>query len=265
MSLSVDNTVAVNINNVSKTYHTKTKDIIAIQKISLDIYKGEFLAIVGPSGCGKTTLLRLIAGLERDYAGNIVLGNKRIDAPGLDRGIIFQEHRLLPWLTIAENVALGLSGNKSFIADKVQHYLKKVGLEEFTNVYPGQLSGGMAQRAAIARALVYQPQVLLLDEPFGALDEQNRLLLQQELLRIWEGSNKTTVFITHSIDEALCLGDRVLVMTARPGEIKTIIPVDLPRPRDIESIRTTVKYNTLYQTIWLQPRDEVFKAKNKER
>lgn len=235
MTSSVDNAVAVNISNVSKTYHTKTKDILAIKKVSLDIYKGEFLAIVGPSGCGKTTLLRLIAGLEREYVGSIVLGNKRIDAPGLDRGIIFQEHRLLPWLTIAENVALGLSGNKAFIAGKVRHYLEKVGLEEFANVYPGQLSGGMAQRAAIARALVYQPQVLLLDEPFGALDALTRERMQYEIEKIWLAEKTTMILITHDIEEAVFLGDRVVVMSTRPAEISAIFPISLGRSRDRSS------------------------------
>jgi NitT/TauT family transport system ATP-binding protein len=147
-------------------------------------------------------------------------------------------------------------------AEIADYYIGMIGLTQFANAYPCQLSGGMKQRVSVARAFANDPEILLMDEPFGALDEQNRLLLQQELLRIWEGSNKTTVFITHSIDEALCLGDRVLIMTARPGEIKTIIPVDLPRPRDIESIRTTPQYNALYQEIWLQLRDEVFRAKN---
>lgn len=231
-TFKADQHPTVAIENVSKTFHSRTKEVAALHKISLVINKGEFIAIIGPSGCGKTTLLRLIAGLETDYAGNIVVDGKRINAPGLDRGMVFQEHRLLPWLTIQENVALGLDGKKANIGDKVQRYLEKVGLASFGNVYPNQLSGGMAQRAAIARALVNQPKVLLLDEPFGALDAMTRIRMQGEIERIWLAEKTTMVLITHDIEEAVYLGDRVVVMTERPGEVKAMFNVPLSRPRD---------------------------------
>jgi ABC-type nitrate/sulfonate/bicarbonate transport system ATPase subunit len=235
MGPGVDNSVAVAIENVSKTYHSKTKEVMAIKKFSLNIHKGEFVSIIGPSGCGKTTLLRLIAGLESDYEGGIMIDGRRIERPGLDRGLIFQEHRLLPWLTVEENIALGLNGKKAQKADKVQRYLEKVGLDGFGRVYPNQLSGGMAQRAAIARALVYQPKVLLLDEPFGALDALTRVRLQEEIERIWLAERTTMVLITHDIEEAIYLGDRVVVMTERPGEINAIQRIPLARPRSRNS------------------------------
>jgi ABC-type nitrate/sulfonate/bicarbonate transport system ATPase subunit len=230
--VQADNSVMVSIQSVSKTFRSHTKNVLALQKVSLSVRKGEFLVILGPSGCGKTTLLRLIAGLETDYEGNIVVESKPIVGPGLDRGMAFQEHRLLPWLTVTENVSLGLSGNQSGIADKVERYLEKVGLEGFGHVYPSQLSGGMAQRAAIARALVNQPKVLLLDEPFGALDAITRVRMQSEIERIWLAEKTTMILITHDIDEAVYLGDRVAVMTGRPGEIKAVFDIGLGRPRD---------------------------------
>jgi sulfonate transport system ATP-binding protein len=232
MSVSVDNSVALAIDGVSKTFHTKIKDVQALDNISLTIQHGEFISLIGPSGCGKTTLLRLISGLEQDYEGDILLENKRIEKPGLDRGVVFQEPRLFPWLSVAGNVAIGLSGNKNYIGDQVEYYLKMVGLEDFGKSYPGQLSGGMQQRVAIARALITRPKILLLDEPFGALDALTRVYMQEEIEKIWELAKTTMILVTHDIEEAIFLGDRVVVMTARPGEIKSVINVELPRPRD---------------------------------
>jgi NitT/TauT family transport system ATP-binding protein len=174
--------------------------------------------------------------------------------------MVFQEQSVFPWLSVLDNVAYGLrlrgikKTDRNVIAAR---YIDMIGLTKFTNAYPNQLSGGMKQRVSVARALCNDPEFLLMDEPFGALDEQNRLILQQELLKIWEGLHKTTVFITHSIDECLCLGDRVMIMTAHPGTIKTIIDIDLPRPRDVATIRTSLRYNELYREIWLSLREEV--------
>ncbi|TCL56473.1 sulfonate transport system ATP-binding protein [Hydrogenispora ethanolica] len=243
--VQLDNSAMVSIENVSKTFHSRTKDVLALQKVSLNVRKGEFLAILGPSGCGKTTLLRMIAGLETDYEGNITVEGERIVGPSLGRGMAFQEHRLLPWLTIKENVALGLEGSEAGIAGKVQRYLEKVGLEGFGHVYPSQLSGGMAQRAAIARALVNQPKVLLLDEPFGALDAITRVRMQAEIERIWLAERTTMILITHDIDEAVYLGDRVAVMTGRPGEIKALFNIALERPRD----RNTADYVSIRKQV----------------
>lgn len=252
----------ISLSHVGKVFSTPQNTVTAIHDVSLSIPDGEFFCIVGPSGCGKTTLLRILAGLETCSSGEVNITS--FDKTRPLNSMVFQEQSVFPWLTVRQNVEYGL--RMRHIAPKIRteianHYIRMIGLTHFADSYPCQLSGGMKQRVSVARAFANDPEILFMDEPFCALDEQNRLLLQQELLRIWEVSKKTTVFITHSIDEALCLGDRVLVMTARPGEVKTIIQVDLPRPRDIETIRYTEKYNALYQTIWLQLRDEVFKAK----
>jgi sulfonate transport system ATP-binding protein len=232
MSVPVDNSVALSINGVSKTFHSKTRDVKTLDNLSLTIRHGEFISLIGPSGCGKTTLLRLISGLEQDYEGDILLGNKRIEKPGLDRGVVFQEPRLLPWLTVIGNVGLGLNGSKSYVRDQVDYYLKMVGLEDFGKAYPGQLSGGMQQRVAIARALITRPKILLLDEPFGALDALTRVYMQEEIEKIYLLAKTTMILVTHDIEEAIFLGDRVVVMTARPAEIKTIINVDMKRSRE---------------------------------
>jgi sulfonate transport system ATP-binding protein len=235
MENSVDNSSILRIQDVSKTFRTSSGDVQAIKKVSLKITRGEFISIIGPSGCGKTTLLRLIAGLETDYEGDILLEGKRIEKPGLDRGVIFQEHRLLPWLTVAQNVALGFEGNKEYVNEQVKIFLEKVGLKGFENVYPGQLSGGMAQRASIARALLRHPKILLLDEPLGALDALTKMNMQAEIERIWMTDKTTMLMVTHDIDEAIFLGDRIIVMTPRPTEINRIIEVNLPRPRNRSS------------------------------
>jgi sulfonate transport system ATP-binding protein len=232
MAVTVDNSIALSVDTVSKTFHTKIKDVQALERVSLTIRHGEFVSLIGPSGCGKTTLLRLISGLEKDYEGDILLENKRIERPGLDRGVIFQEPRLFPWLSVSANVAIGINGNKSYIQEQVDYFLKMVGLEDFGKSYPGQLSGGMQQRVAIARALITRPKVLLLDEPFGALDALTRVYMQEEVEKIWSVAKTTMILVTHDIEEAIFLGDRVIVMTARPGEIKSVINVDIPRTRD---------------------------------
>nr|WP_092074891.1 ABC transporter ATP-binding protein [Dendrosporobacter quercicolus]NSL49789.1 ABC transporter ATP-binding protein [Dendrosporobacter quercicolus DSM 1736]SDN19544.1 NitT/TauT family transport system ATP-binding protein [Dendrosporobacter quercicolus] len=251
--------------NVSKTFTTSHGQVTALQNINLTIKNGEFFCIVGPSGCGKTTLLRILADLEEVSGGMI-----RINSDGGNRPVnsmVFQEQSIFPWMTVAENVAYGLRMRgiaKKLRADIASHYIKMIGLNKFARAYPCQLSGGMKQRVSVARAFATDPEILLMDEPFGALDEQNRILLQQELLHIWDTSKKTTVFITHSIDEALCVGDKVMIMTAHPGTIKSVVEVDLPRPRDIAAIRTTVHYNELFQQIWLSLREEVLKSKQQE-
>jgi sulfonate transport system ATP-binding protein len=253
MSIPADNSIALTVDHVSKTFYSKTKEVKALDDVSLNIRYGEFISLIGPSGCGKTTLLRLISGLEQDYEGNIFLDNKRIERPGLDRGMIFQEPRLLPWLNVRANVALGLNGNASYIRDQVNYYLKMVGLEDFGKAYPSQLSGGMQQRVAIARVLITRPKVLLLDEPFGALDALTRVYMQEEIEKIWLLAKTTMILVTHDIEEAIFLGNRVVVMTSRPAEIKTVINIDIPRTRDRGSpefvaIRKTV-LNTFHDTI----------------
>ncbi len=223
------------IKDLSKQYEVKGEPLPVLEDISLTIQPGEFVSIVGTSGCGKSTLLRLVIGLEADYRGEILLDGQRIVGTSLDRGIVFQEHRLFPWLTVTQNIGVSLlnaPGSEASKRKSVQEHIELVGLKGFETAYPHQLSGGMAQRVAIARALVNRPQVLLLDEPFGALDALTRSYLQQELQRIWQAEGITAILVTHDVEEAVYLGDRVVVMQPRPGRIRRIVDVNLPRPRD---------------------------------
>ncbi|MEI7812685.1 MAG: ABC transporter ATP-binding protein [Ignavibacteria bacterium] len=222
------------ITDLTKIFNDAEQTVVALKDVNLNVNKGEFISIVGTSGCGKTTLLRIIAGLEKEFQGEAVLDGKAIRTTGIDRGVIFQEHRLLPWLTIEDNVGFGLYKKKRTEKKEiVQKHIDLVGLNSFEKAYPFQLSGGMAQRAAIARALVNQPEVLLLDEPLGALDALTRMYMQQELETIWKKENNLTmIMITHDVEEAVFLSDRIVIMSARPGKIKKIIDVPLPRPRD---------------------------------
>jgi sulfonate transport system ATP-binding protein len=225
----------IHIRNVSKRYRVGDGTLQVLDGLTLTVRPGEFISIVGSSGCGKSTLLRLLIGLDDDYQGDILVGDSRVAGTSLDRGIVFQEHRLFPWLTIEDNVGLGLENSAWSSAEKrqaVQEHLELVGLCGFEKVYPHQLSGGMAQRAAIARALVNRPSILLLDEPFGALDALTRTKLQQELQRIWQRENISMILVTHDVDEAAYLGDRVVVMQPRPGRIRRTIEVGLEHPRD---------------------------------
>ncbi|RLI14140.1 MAG: nitrate ABC transporter ATP-binding protein [Candidatus Hecatellales archaeon] len=209
--------------------------VTAIDGIDLDIWEGEILCIVGPSGCGKTTLLRIIAGLEKPTSGKVLVDGKTVMGPGSDRAMVFQEYALFPWRTILGNVAFGLELKKlsrNEIVGKAEEYIRLVGLSGFEEKYPHQLSGGMMQRAALARALACEPHILLMDEPFGALDAQTRNFMQGELLNIWEKTRKTIVFVTHNVEEAVYIGDRIVILTARPAKIKSIVDVTLGKPRD---------------------------------
>jgi ABC-type nitrate/sulfonate/bicarbonate transport system ATPase subunit len=225
------------IRNLNKSFELEGRTLPVLQDINLSIQPGEFLALVGSSGCGKTTLLRILLGLEKGYHGSVFLDGVPIVGPSSERGIVFQEHRLLPWLTVAQNVGFGLRELKDAQEKRrrVGETLQLVGLEAFEKAYPGQLSGGMAQRAAIARALVNKPRVLLLDEPLGALDALTRLRMQRELDVLVRKEKVTTVLVTHDIEEALYLADRVIVLSARPGRIKRELVVSLARPRDRDS------------------------------
>ena len=215
------------IHDVNKSFIVNGQSVDVLKDINLEIEEGEFVVIVGHSGCGKSTLLKMIAGLETNDTGELSVDGKEISGPGMDRGMIFQEHRLFPWMSIEKNVQLGLKGlskeEKRKLSDQ---YLELVKLSEFKKAYPSQLSGGMSQRAAIARSLVSQPEILLLDEPFGALDALTKIELQEEMLKIRERFHNTMIMVTHDIEEAVYLADRIVVMSARPGEIKEIITVD---------------------------------------
>ncbi|MNQ28579.1 Aliphatic sulfonates import ATP-binding protein SsuB [compost metagenome] len=232
----------------------------ALTEVDLTIYKGEFCCIVGPSGCGKTTLLRIIAGLETYTSGELEITH--FDQSKPLNSMIFQEQSIFPWMTVKDNVAYGLRRRSAKqINEVVDYYIDKVGLNAFRHAYPHQLSGGMKQRVSIARGFANDPEILLMDEPFAALDEQNKALLQEELLRIWEETRKTVLFITHSIDEAIVLGDRALVMTASPGKLKSDLSIELPRPRKVYEIKSRPEYGDLSQRIWSELRDEVLTAK----
>ncbi len=231
--------------------------LVALKGLSLEVEESEFLSIVGPTGCGKTTLLNVIAGLEEPTSGSVEIGNRRVVGPGFDRGMMFQEGALLPWRTVAENVAFGLE-IKGFDAEQrsaiARSYIDLVGLGGFEDKYPYELSGGMAQRAALARTLAYDPEILLMDEPFASVDALTRERLQNELLRIWGAMRKTILFVTHSIDEAVYLADRVAVMSSRPGRVKSIVEVALPRPR--EDSRSSSEFYALRNRIWEMLREE---------
>lgn len=251
------------INKVEKVFKGQNKETVALNGVDLEIEENEFVCVVGPSGCGKTTLLNIIAGLEVPTAGEVTMNGQPITGPGNDRGVIFQQYALFPWLTVRQNVAFGFhflrkkDGNKfrkytkEEIKELVDHYIEMVDLKDFADCYPKELSGGMKQRVAIARGYAVAPEVLLLDEPFGALDAQTRAQLQEDLLKTWEQEKKTCFFITHDVEEAVLLATRVVVMSARPGRVKQIIPVDLPYPRN-QATKLLPEFNELKNKIWSQ-------------
>jgi NitT/TauT family transport system ATP-binding protein len=235
---------------------------LALDRVSLDIPAGSFFVIVGPSGCGKTTLLRMLAGLDSPTSGELRIARADADRP--QNAMVFQGDSLFPWMNVFDNAAYGLRMRgvpERETAKIVADYLEKTGLTRSRDRYPHQLSGGMRQRVSIARAFANDPDVLLMDEPFSALDEQNKTILQEELLRIWEANRKTVVFITHSVDEAVTLGDRIMVMTAGPGKVKAMVDVNLPRPRKVLELRHTPAYGELVYQIWGHLREEVDRAR----
>lgn len=229
------------------------EEFVALENFSLSIRQGEFVSIVGPSGCGKSTLLDIVSGLTKSKEGEIYIDGKRATGPALDRGFIMQGYALFPWRTTKRNVEYGLEVKRVPKKQReaiVKKYIDLVGLNGFENRYPNELSGGMRQRVAIARSLAYDPAVLLMDEPFAAVDVQTREVLQDELLRIWEKTQKTILFITHSIEEAVLLSDRVVVMTKHPGRIKKIMDINLPRPRTAGDMRASADYSSITRFIW---------------
>ena len=226
--------------SVRKTYRDLSggTEVLALDGLSLDIAPREFLTLLGPSGCGKSTLLNIIAGFEKPDSGAVWLDGRPIERPGPDRGVVFQDYTLFPWLNVQRNVEYGLRERGLSAAEAAgvaKHFLDLVGLAGFEKRYPHELSGGMKQRVALIRVLAIDPQILLMDEPFAAVDAQTRTILQEELQRLWLQTRKTVVFVTHSVDEAIYLADRVAVMTARPGVAKAVVPIHLPRPRDVTS------------------------------
>ncbi len=221
------------IKNLDKTFSDNNhQEVQALKGINLKIKPGEFISILGRSGCGKSTLLRIISGLDTDYTGEVWLDSQIVKKPSLEKGLVFQDHRLFPWLTVAENIGYGVPDTQKNKNDLIRDLIELVGLEGFADALPKQLSGGMAQRAAIARALANKPKVLLLDEPFGALDAMTRISMQEEILNIWDKEKITVILVTHDIEEAVYLGDRVVILSSRPGQVKEIQEVKLSRPRN---------------------------------
>jgi NitT/TauT family transport system ATP-binding protein len=253
------------VQEVGVTFESRGHAVVALDRISLQVANGEFLCIVGPSGSGKSTLLRVLAGLLRQSAGEVRIA---ADQPGTPlTAMVFQEHALLPWRTVLDNVTFGLEnrGIERAARDaRGGEMLALVGLTPFARHYPHQLSGGMKQRVGIARALANDPEVLLMDEPLASLDAQTRTLMQEELLRIWATLGKTVIYVTHSLEEALLLGERVVLLTARPGRVRQVFPVDLGRPRGLE-VRASRAYGVLLETIWSELREEVVRAMAEER
>ena len=254
--------VKIRLRGVNKIFESRRGPFLALDQISLDIPTGCFFMIVGPSGCGKTTLLRILAGLETHTSGTIEISPPPPGRPS--NSMIFQGDSLFPWMNVWDNAAYGLAMRripKAEIKERVGHYLNRTGLSRFTDLYPHQLSGGMRQRVSIARAFANDPDILLMDEPFSALDEQNKVLLQEELLRIWEETRKTVLFITHSVDEAVTLGDRIMVMTAHPGREKATLEVPFERPRQVLELRARPEYGEFVFNIWSYLREEVQRAR----
>jgi len=261
-------TAKIEIKGINRTFQTRgrgegngPKEFVALKDFNLKVNKGEFVAIVGPSGCGKSTLLDILAGLAKPTSGEILIDGKKITGPALDRGIVLQGYALFPWRTVRQNVEFGLEIKKIPKKERKEtsaRFINLVGLDGFADHFPHELSGGMKQRVAIARALAYDPEVLLMDEPFAAVDAQTRETLQDELLRIWEETGKTIVFVTHSIEEAVFLADRVAVLATNPGSVKEVLDIDLPRPRHNSDIRSSAEFGWVRHKVWelLQNREQ---------
>ncbi|MDA0159240.1 ABC transporter ATP-binding protein [Solirubrobacter ginsenosidimutans] len=278
MSTSIDTgadptTLGLEVQGVTHEFTRHGNTMTVCENIEFDVRPGEFLSIVGPSGCGKTTLLRIVGGLIKATSGTVMIGDEPVTGPGPDRGFVFQQDSLFPWRTLTANVRFGLEaqGARGMRGDlsrgewrkeseaRAQAAIELVGLKDFANHYPHELSGGMRQRANLARALAIGPRVLLMDEPFSALDAQTREIMQSELLRIWRQNATTVLFITHQIDEAVYLSDRVVVMSARPGRVRDVVDVDLPRPRDLH-VKRTPEFVTYTDRIWRQIEQEARQA-----
>jgi len=244
--------IKVKIDSVKKVFSGRGNETVALDGVDLDIYDNEFVCVIGPSGCGKSTLLNIVAGLDTPTGGHVYVDGKEVNGPGSERGVVFQQYALFPWLTVEKNVRFGLAEQgmgRAEAAAIAQKYLEMVDLTGFAKAYPKELSGGMKQRVAIARAYAVNPKVLLMDEPFGALDAQTRTELQSELLTTWEKEQKTCFFITHDVEEAIVLAQRVVIMSARPGRIKEIVKIDIPYPRSQET-KMSPRFLELKNYIW---------------
>ncbi|WP_400996556.1 ABC transporter ATP-binding protein [Agromyces sp. GXQ0307] len=242
----------ISVREVTKTFPLKGEEFTALDRVSIDIADNEFVTVVGPSGCGKSTLMNVLAGLETPTSGEALVDGRSVSGPGPERGVIFQQYALFPWLSVRKNVEFGLKVNgvpRSERRERAEHFIEMVGLQQFADALPKMLSGGMKQRCAIARAYAVNPSILLMDEPFGALDALTRVKLQEQLLDTWSREKRTVMFITHDVDEAVFLANRVVVMAARPGRIYDVIDVDLPYPRT-EDVRLSPEFGELRNRVW---------------
>jgi NitT/TauT family transport system ATP-binding protein len=252
----------IQLKDINLVYKTRNGETVeAITNLTVDFFPGEFVSIVGPSGCGKSTLIQLVDGLLKPTAGTVTVNNRRVTGPSADRAVVFQDFALMPWRDVNRNVLLGpeLRGKSNAFREKAQDTLRMVGLKGFERKYPYQLSGGMKQRAAIARALTNEPEILLMDEPFAAVDAQMREIMQEELIRIWQATGKTILFITHSIEEAIYMSTRVLLMSARPGRIIEELKIDLPYPRTLE-VKNSQRFSEYRTHVWEHLKNEVHKV-----
>lgn len=250
----------LSVEGVSKEFNARGKRVLALDRLSLSVNEGEFVTVVGPSGCGKSTLLNLIVGLAQSGSGRILFRDRPVDGINPEIGYVTQKDNLLPWRTLLENVeiALEIRGlEKSARSRRAEELIERVGLSSFESHYPHELSGGMRQRANIIRTLIYDPELILMDEPFGPLDAQTRIVLQEQLLKLWYATRKTIIFITHDLVEAITLADRVVVMTSRPGRVKYVADVPIPRPRDVFQIHESQGFRTTYERLWQELRPEV--------
>jgi sulfonate transport system ATP-binding protein len=251
---------AIALEDVSVRFGKSEREVTALSRVSLEIEAGQFVAVLGPSGCGKSTLLNVIAGFEQPSQGTVRVAGRLVTEPSPARPVVFQQHSLFPWMNALDNVAFGLRmAGDARARERARHYLELVGLSDFADRYPAQLSGGMQQRVGLARALAVEPQVLLMDEPFGALDAQTRALMQEQLLRLWERWRHTVVFVTHDIDEAIFLADRVVVLGVKPNGVRGVFDVDVPRPRSSEA-RQDPAYQSLYRALFGVIREESSKT-----
>lgn len=259
---SFDDAAVVRLSGVGRSFHTRTSSMVALENVDLSLTKGEFTCLVGPSGCGKSTLLRMVAGLIRPNTGIIELDSTSDTRPLC--ATVFQDYSVFPWRTVLQNVRYGLQVGgvpKKEANEQAREWIARVGLEGFENSYPASLSGGMKQRVALARAMAVRPQILLMDEPFAAVDAQLRLVLQDELLDLWQSAQQTVLFVTHGLDEAVLLGDRIAVMSARPGRIKSTMPVNLPRPRTSD-VRFDPEFQAAERHLWDSLREEVIAGRD---
>ena len=245
-------TAKISVEGVRKTFQLKNEEFVALEHVDLAIADNEFVTVVGPSGCGKSTLMNILAGLETPTSGHALVDGREVSSPGPERGVIFQQYALFPWLTVRKNVEFGLKVagvSKAQRHERAEYFIRMVGLEQFADALPKMLSGGMKQRCAIARAYAVNPSILLMDEPFGALDALTRVRLQEQLLDTWNREKRTVMFITHDVDEAVFLSNRVIVMAARPGRIYDVIDVNLPYPRN-EEVRLSPEFGELRNRVW---------------